>query len=157
LARVTLKVTDPGTFIPAFELLSQATSILNTVLVHDSPSPSLSEEVVDIANYTRCISGAFYNLAGILYRGTRYGNAVPFLLESCTLAEKALSFPRSPESMTETKRKEWTQLEEQLYRRWELLGVCYSKNSDRRVRFFLAASCCLTLLARKLSMRSSEP
>jgi separase len=27
----------------------------------------------------------------------------------------------------------WRQLEEQLYRRWELLGVCYSKIGDRKV------------------------
>ena len=28
----------------------------------------------------------------------------------------------------------WKQLEEQLYRRWELLGVCYVKIGDRKVR-----------------------
>ena len=27
----------------------------------------------------------------------------------------------------------WKQLEEQLYRRWELLGVCYVKFGDRKV------------------------
>lgn len=135
MARVTLKVTDPRTFIPAFDLLSQATFILNSIPVDDSPSSAPREERFDVANYARCISGAFYNLASVLYQGTRYGNAVPFLVESCTLGGRALSLPRSaPESMTETRHKEWTQLEEQLYRRWELLGVCYSKNSDRRVR-----------------------
>ena len=133
---MTLKVTDPRTFIPAFELLSQATSILNSIPVNDFTSSAVSTENVDVANYTRCISGAFYNLASILYQGTRYGNAVPFLLESCTLGGRALSLPKSPELMTETRRKEWAQLEEQLFRRWDLLGVCYLKNSDRRVGFF---------------------
>ena len=135
MARVTLKVTDPRTFIPAFELLAEASSILNSIPLDESPSSTaLREESLDIANYARCISGAFYNLASILYQGMRYGNAVPFLLESCTLGSKALSLPRSvSESTTETRRKEWVQLEEQLYRRWELLGVCYSKNNDRRV------------------------
>ena len=138
MARVTLRVTDPRTFIPAFELLAEASSILNSIPLGDSPSSALREENLDVANYTRCISGAFYNLASILYQGTRYGNAVPFLLESCTLGGRALSLPRSvPESTTETRRKEWVQLEEQLYRRWELLGVCYLKNSDRRVCPFL--------------------
>ena len=42
------------------------------------------------------------------------------------------------EANPETKRKvdgeiEWNQLEEQLYHRWELLAVCYSKNGDRKV------------------------
>ena len=134
LARVTLKVMDPRTFIPAFELLSQASSILNAIPLGDSSVSPLTREKLDITNYVRCISGAFYNLAGILYQGTRYGNAVPFLLESCTLGEKALSLPRPPlESKAEGRRKEWQQLEEQLFRRWELLGVCYSKNGDRRV------------------------
>jgi len=27
----------------------------------------------------------------------------------------------------------WKSLREQLYRRWELLGICYSKMADRRV------------------------
>lgn len=140
LARVTLRVADPMTFIPSFELLSQATSILNAISPDDSSPSPLTREKLDIANYVRCISGAFYNLAGVLYQGTRYGNAVPFLLESCTLGEKALSLPRpSLESMAEGRRKEWQQLEEQLYRRWELLGVCYSKIGDRRVCLFLVS------------------
>ena len=42
------------------------------------------------------------------------------------------------EANPETKREvdgeiEWNELEEQLYRRWELLAVCYSKNGDRKV------------------------
>jgi len=42
------------------------------------------------------------------------------------------------EANPETKSKvdgeiEWDQLEEQLYRRWELLAVCYSNNGDRKV------------------------
>ena len=30
----------------------------------------------------------------------------------------------------------WAQLEEQLWRRWELLGVCHAKTGDRKVRAF---------------------
>lgn len=60
---------------------------------------------------------------------------MPFLVESCALGAKALRMPR-PEPLTsnENREKEWRQLEEQLFRRWELLAVCYSKNGDRKVR-----------------------
>ena len=92
------------------------------------------DEIVDMANYIRCVSGAFYNVAGSLYQATRYGAAVPFLKESCALGGKALRLPRPvPQSGHE---KEWRQLEEQLFCRWELLAVCYSKNGDRKVGTF---------------------
>lgn len=92
------------------------------------------EETVDLANFTRCISGAFYNIAGALYQATRYGNAVPFLIESCSLGQKALRIPcPQPPVANESREKEWAQLREQLYRRWELLAACYSKNGDRKV------------------------
>lgn len=138
LSRDVLAVTSPTTFVPAFDHLSKAASILDAV-----PSGKLlpqaeaaPEEAVDVANYLRCVSGAFYNIAGSLYQATRYGNAVPFLVESCTLGVKALGMPKPPPSASssgEAREKEWTQLEEQIGRRWELLGVCYSKNGDRKV------------------------
>ena len=84
-----------------------------------------------MANYMRCVSGAFYNLAGSLFQATRYGAAVPFLKESCVLGGKALRLPRSVSKSANE--KEWQQLEEQLFRRWELLASCYSKNGDRKV------------------------
>ena len=101
---------------------------------------------VDHANYIRCISGTYYNIAGSLYQATRYGAAVPFLREACLLGAKALSMKgrgkgkgkAKEEANPEAKREvdgeiQWNQLEEQLYRRWELLAVCYSKNGDRKV------------------------
>ena len=87
-----------------------------------------------MANYMRCVSGAFYNLAGSLFQATRYGAAVPFLKESCALGGKALRLPRHvSKSAMKTNEKEWQQLEEQLFRRWELLAACYLKNGDRKV------------------------
>jgi len=104
-------------------------AILNTVPVDSFVGAD--NEIVDMANYTRCVSGAFYNIAGSLYQATRYGAAVPFLKESCVLGSKALRLPRPvSKSINE---KEWQQLDEQLFRRWELLAACYSKNGDRRV------------------------
>lgn len=130
LSRTKLDVQDPQTFAPAFEYLSTAAAILDTVPV-DSVLAGADNEIIDMANYTRCVSGAFYNLAGSLYRATRYGAAVPFLKESCSLGGKALRLPRSVSKSAN--QNEWQQLEEQLFRRWELLAVCYSKNGDQKV------------------------
>ena len=80
----------------------------------------------------RCVSGAFCNVAGSLYQAMRYGAAVPFLKESCTLGGKALRLPR-PVSKSAANESGWQQLEEQLFRRWELLAACCSKNGDRKV------------------------
>lgn len=105
-------------------------TILDTVPA-DSFLADADNDIVDMANYTRCVSGAFYNLAGSLYQATRYGAAVPFLKESCALGGKALRLPRLMSKSTN--KKEWQLLEEQLFRRWELLAACYSKNADRKV------------------------
>lgn len=130
LSRTILNVQDPRTFVPAFDYLSTAATILDSI-PEDSFLAEPDNEIVDVANYTRCVSGAFYNVAGSLYQATRYGNAVPFLKESCALGSKALHL-RRPVSKSKNE-KEWQQLEEQLFRRWELLAVCYSKNGDRKV------------------------
>ena len=133
LSRTQLIPTNPTTFVPAFDLLSRAATILESVPGDKFPLASV-EDSVDIANYTRCVSGAFYNLAGSLYQATRYGNAVPFLVESCSYGEEALRIPIPQSSTPSVSRdNEWAQLREQLFRRWELLGVCYSKNGDRKV------------------------
>ena len=139
LSRTSLNVQDPQTFVPAFEYLSTAAAILETVSV-DSFLADADNELVDMANYMRCVSGAFYNVAGSLYQATRYGAAVPFLKESCALGSKALRLPRPSSN-----EKEWQQLEEQLFRRWELLAACFSKNGDRKVgTLSLFGSCLLT-------------
>jgi separase len=136
LSRTGLIANDPTTFIPAFEYLCRAVRILDSIPPDRFPLSPI-EETVDIANYTRCVSGAFYNLAGSLYQTSKYGNAVPFLLKSCELGEKALRLPRIQQHVpNEAREMEWAQLEEQLFRRWELLAVCYSKNGDRKVCLF---------------------
>ncbi|KAF9552923.1 hypothetical protein CPC08DRAFT_822591 [Agrocybe pediades] len=132
LAKTGLDLNDPPTMVTSFDQLKQAAAILDSVSP-ETCSRSTDEQPVDLANYTRCVSGAFYNIAGTLYQSFRYGNAVPFLIESCLLGAKALAMPRIVSNpRNETREKEWSQLEEQLFRRWELLAVCYSKNGDRR-------------------------
>jgi len=69
LARVKLN-NDPMTFILSYKSLSRASSIS----ILPEIAPFLPD--FDIANYTRCVSGAFYDIAGTLYQAMRYGNAV---------------------------------------------------------------------------------
>lgn len=70
--------------------------------------------------------------------------AIRFLKEGCGLGRRALNM-RMREYKSEgegegesegRERKEegWKSLNEQLFRRWELLGICYAKMGDRRVR-----------------------
>ncbi|KAG6876650.1 hypothetical protein C0993_001514 [Termitomyces sp. T159_Od127] len=126
LTRLRLIPSDPRTYIPAYDLLSQATSILE---------PHATDPNVDTPNYLRCISGAFHNLAGALYQAGRYGSAVSFLKDACSLGIRALETRRKSALSDEGRAAEgWKQLEEQLYRRWDLLGVCYLKNGDYQVR-----------------------
>ena len=128
LARTALNVQDPRTL----PLSISGVQYPSLILCH--------------TNYMCCISGTYYNIAGSLYQATRYGAAVPFLHQACLLGAKALSMngrgkgkgKAKEEAKPEMKREvdgeiEWNQLEEQLYRRWESLAVCYSKNGDRKV------------------------
>jgi separase len=130
LARTTLNPIDPRTFVPAHDHLTRATSLLGI------PLP-------DTANYTRCVSGAFHNLGATMYQAGRHGTAIGFLKEACMLGAKAWGmWKREPsgdekgDGRREKAEDGWRQLEEQLYRRWELLGVCYSKIGDRKVGVF---------------------
>ncbi|KNZ74935.1 Separin [Termitomyces sp. J132] len=124
LARTRLIPSDPRTYIAAHNLLTEATSILE---LHTT------DLNIDTPNYLRCISGAFHNLAGTLYQAGRYGPAIGFLKDACSLGIRALESHGKSAPSDEGKAAEgWKQLEEQLYRRWELLGVCYLKNGDRK-------------------------
>lgn len=160
-----LDVSNPQSYIPAYDHLEEAVKLCDIVdnCLGDEAKGS-QEDVIDVPNYRRCISGAFYNLAGRLYQAGRYGAAVPFLKKTCVEGEKALEGWKagskgrlkmanegglatvktvkasaskgretSGDVKQEERRKEWTQLNQQLFRRYELLAVCYLKNDDRRV------------------------
>jgi separase len=109
------------------------------------------------ANFARCVSGAFHNLAGTLYQAERVGYAVRFLRCGCVLGVEALRLAgecgilpeersagdeedRDGDGEGERSADAWRLLREQIARRWELLGVCYSKIADRKVRRFSSPS-----------------
>ncbi|GLB42455.1 putative peptidase family C50 [Lyophyllum shimeji] len=131
LARTQLLPSDPRTYVPAYDTLTKATQLVE---------PRVADPTIDAPNYLRCISGAFHNIAGTLYQAGRHGSAVGFLKDACALGARALELRRSTGTTSAVQRGDrdarteegWKQLDEQLYRRWELLGVCYSKIGDRK-------------------------
>ncbi|KAI0313288.1 peptidase family C50-domain-containing protein [Amylostereum chailletii] len=154
LARTTLVPSDPVSNDSAYAFLSRACAILGLELdnAHEYKSEinrptNVPEDVY--ANYIRCVSGAFHNLAGALYQADRYGYATRFLRHGCVLGSLALRLGRAcglfvgdVEDQSSAKQMEaWRQLEDQLTRRWELLGVCYSKIGDRKLAYEAFALC----------------
>ena len=133
---------DPRTHDPSFKYLERGLKLLR--LDQEKGNNGIG---VNTANYVRCVSGTFHNLAGTLYQAGRHGAAIGFLVNGCKLGQEALSLRvvglhkdsdsnGSGESTAADQRETdgWKQVEEQLYRRWELLGVCYVKIGDRKVR-----------------------
>ncbi|KAJ7510027.1 cysteine peptidase C50 [Mycena galericulata] len=134
LARTKLNVQDPRTQAPSYDVLRRAVALLDI---------EIEDVAADKATYVRCISGAFHNLAGTLYQAGKHGAAIRYLNDGCTLGRTALEMrttvltQKDDPKMTEG----WRQLEEQLWRRWELLGVCYSKIGDRKLAFDAFLEC----------------
>jgi separase len=150
LARTTIVPTNPILTDAAYDLLSRAARLLGFQPSggHEFPNlipppSSVSEEA--FANFVRCLSGAFHSLGGTLYQAGTYGSAVRFLRRGCLVGAVALRLRRNcearsrdnaqePQGVANSKEAEgWEQLRDQLSRRWELLGVCFSKIGDRQV------------------------
>ncbi|KAH6918185.1 cysteine peptidase C50 [Coprinopsis sp. MPI-PUGE-AT-0042] len=159
LARVKLDVSNPQSYIPAYDHLEEAVKMCDAVEnSFGNEATGGQEEDIDVPNYRRCISGAFYNLAGRVYQAGRYGAAVPFLKKTCVEGESALEGWKAgskgklkvvnepenaakgkvvkasaskakdaPERKTkqDERQKEWTQLNQQLFKRYELLANSY--------------------------------
>lgn len=99
-------------------------------------------------NYVRVLSGAFYNLSGILYQAGRYAHAARFLEKACYLGSDCLAgfntLKKDKGKPYEKDVEGWKTMQGQLYKRWEVLGVCHMKGGDRRVRICLP--CCLRIV-----------
>jgi separase len=120
------------TYTVAYDFLAQARNLLG---IDDSRNEITAQQ----ANFMRCVSSAFHHLAGTLYQEGIPAPAIRFLKEACVLGMRALGVYRSGGRVNESESAGvgWRLLENQLYRRWELLGICYSKVGDRKVSFWL--------------------
>lgn len=153
LARTTLTPNNPVLTDAAYDLLFRAARLLGIQLTNDheysqtiSPPSSVTEQA--FANFVRCLSGAFHSLGGNLYQAGIYGSAIRFLRRGCPLGAVALRLRRSwnlssareqPKTPGSKEAEGWGQLDDQLSRRWELLGVSCSKIGDRQVSQSLAS------------------
>lgn len=121
LSKSRLIVEDPATYTNAYENLEWAYRTSTT-----SPPP------LDLkSEYLRCISGAYHTIGATLCQAERFGGAARFLLQACEIGASAVSGTRLQGDSRDRQR---TALLQNLYRRWEMLGVCYLKIGDRRVR-----------------------
>ncbi|KAI0634651.1 peptidase family C50-domain-containing protein [Trametes polyzona] len=152
LARTTFVLTNPDTYALARTYLQRAAALVqNASSAAHSPTQSngssetaraIARTRQQLANYVRCIAGAYYNMALQLHQAGRLAHAVPFLDKACARAESALTGYHTAVAESEAadeedtaKEEVWKQLEEQLYRRWELLGVCHAKTGDRHLAY----------------------
>ena len=137
LASTSLSPQDPTTCELVYSYLTKATSIVDSI---DGANAEEQKQIL-IANYTRCISGAFFNAAGALYKVGKYGHAVRFLNDAAPLAVKAMRQYNDAGDTSEdgVPRNEkdaevWKTHRSQLFKRFELLAACQSKLSNRKVR-----------------------
>ncbi|KAF8446447.1 peptidase family C50-domain-containing protein [Boletus edulis BED1] len=133
LARSRLLPADVESYTPTLSYIERA-----VVAVSAIPAGTITSE--DTATFFRCISGTLHNLGGTLYTAGRLGGAVRFLKEGCVLGRRVVAMYGSActDQQIEENGKEKEgrqQLEEQLFRRYELLGVCHSKIGDRKLAY----------------------
>ncbi|KAF7363579.1 Cysteine peptidase C50 [Mycena sanguinolenta] len=119
LARTKLNVHNPHTHGPPHAFLKRAAAFLDI---------DCDDVTADKATYARCISGAFHNLAGRVYAWNSGSRSA----QRCRRSDSDKA-PKTEEA--------WRQLREQLWRRRELLGVCYSKIGDRKLAFESFVDC----------------
>lgn len=150
LARTSFILSNPATYNTSYAYLERA----SRVVAQSREKPS-SIPVPALANYVRCVSGAFHHIAGMLHQSGRYSHCVRFLVEGCALGGRALELYRTipDEDVDKGKTDAWEQLDEQLHRRWELLAVCHAKCGDRKVGYtilnlYLHRSCASRIVGR---------
>ncbi|KAJ6630611.1 peptidase family C50-domain-containing protein [Mycena sp. CBHHK59/15] len=105
LARIKLIVGDPRTHAPSHGILARAAALLQV-------EARGSVSAADKANYARC-----------------HGSAIRYLQDGCALGRTALQMHAALSATGVNDDPQmvegWKQLEEQLWRRWELLGLAF--------------------------------
>ncbi|KIY64248.1 hypothetical protein CYLTODRAFT_358669 [Cylindrobasidium torrendii FP15055 ss-10] len=126
LARLQLRPSVTSTHLVSHDTLSRCAKVIagcqDTIGQHE------------YANFLRCISSSFHNTGGQLYQTNSYASAVTFIEEGCKLGAQALNLHRTHPNPDETSTS-WDQLRDQLYRRWQLLGLCNAAINDRRAAY----------------------
>ncbi|KAF8831565.1 hypothetical protein HHX47_DHR1000449 [Lentinula edodes] len=143
LSRNSLDLLDPRTYNRVYDLLAKAVDILSLSRDQDhltlSSPKVLTSRCPERSEFIRCTSGAFYNIGGTLYQAGRYSSAIPFLKEGCRLGTAALverdKGSKGEVDIPDAKTNSWLPLKEQLWRRFQLLAVCFMKIGDRRPAF----------------------
>jgi separase len=121
LSKNRLAVEDPTTYTHVYDHLEWARK---TATASPVPPPPLRSE------YLRCISGAYHTIGATLCQAERFGGAARFLQQACELGASAVS---ETHLQGDDRDKQRTALLQNLYRRWEMLGMCYIKMGDRKV------------------------
>ncbi|KAI5895597.1 uncharacterized protein SCHCODRAFT_01122301 [Schizophyllum commune H4-8] len=117
LARTQLVVLDPRTHMASHDCLERAAKLIQA-----------QEPGSETAKYLRYLSAALYNMGATLFSASQHSACITFLRDSCELGRQAVEMRSGNEEADEG----WQQLEEQLYRRWEILGICQSKAGNRK-------------------------
>jgi separase len=123
LSKSRLAAEDPTTYTHAYEDLEWA---YRTTTASPTPPPDLKSE------YLRCVSGAYHTIGATLCQAERFGGAARFLQQACELGASAVS---GTCLQNDGRDKQRTNLLQNLYRRWEMLGACHIKIGDRKVRY----------------------
>lgn len=125
------------TYMTVYEYLDRASALIEFPLLHQS------HDLDYFVKLTKCVSGALMNIAIALYQINHYSHVVRFLTLCCTLTSQlwdsltAIDTGSTP-TLTIIKSVEECRIyfKTALTKRWELLGDCYSKIGDRKVRIY---------------------
>jgi separase len=143
LARLALDISKPETHQTSFKILLRAMNLpalgLKGFLDIPSSFASSDDGNTDLStrlNYQRCVSSAFHNMGAALYQASKFAAASRFVKLGSQIGSYALGSYYAAgihKSVDSEKRKLWTQLEDQIYLRWDLLGSCCIKTGERQV------------------------
>lgn len=142
LARRAFKVEANGTYRQTLAHLQRAASL--TVIqaecaITQDQSEDASIRLDEYFECVKCVSSLSHAYGSRVYNHGRHASAIPFLQNSCELAEEALK--KTPIGNSE----HYQQLKSTLYRKWELLASAYLHIRDMQE----------ALLALKSSLRAS--
>ena len=131
LARTSLIVRNVTSWKTTFQWVALAAATLGIPL--EDITATSAAPGIDIAPFTLALYATLHNLASSLYNADEYAGAIKFLNAGCVVGTVAVAQSAAGKAGENPGSQ---QLESQLWKRWELLGVCFMKIGDRRVCSF---------------------